>query len=390
MMRFDVVDENFLRKRSALKWGRWDRDTISLSVADIDFPAPDFIREAVVRAAGEDRTPYSQFGGDPDVLETVCRKLRTHNGIPADPEDVHMVPGTMFAIFLACYYALREGDEAIVSPAPIYPPFVENILNAGAVPVFNPLKFQENLQLDLEDLRARITPRTKLLMLSNPHNPTGRVLTRAELEGLGGIAEEHDLLIFSDELYEDMVFEGSHVSMASLSPELFERTLTVFGFSKAFGIPGYRIACIVCRGKHMQNLKKHLHAMIVHADTLAQAAGRAALEHGGGWLRDLMAHLAEMRGYGVQRLSALPGVTCHSPQATPFLFPNIASLGKTSEETAAFLEKEAKVVVMPGSAFGPNGEGYLRINFATSRTVLEAAFDRMEKALGQGSVLAPR
>ncbi|MGE5838486.1 MAG: pyridoxal phosphate-dependent aminotransferase, partial [Deltaproteobacteria bacterium] len=238
MSNFDSVDLSFLRKRAALKWGRWQDGVISLSVADLDFKAPEEIKEAVIRAAREDRTPYGSYGGDPDVLEVVCDKLRRINRIPATPDRVHMIPGTMFAIFMACYYFLKPDDEAVICPGPVYPPFIHNVRNAQAVPVFNPLNFRNGLSLDLEDLKRRITPRTRMLMVSNPHNPTGRVFTRQELEGIAEIAEKHDLLIFTDELYEDMLFEGDHVSIASLSDDLYRRTLTVFGFSKAFGIPG--------------------------------------------------------------------------------------------------------------------------------------------------------
>ena len=381
MVGFDEVDEAFLRKRAALKWGPWPGDVISLSVADIDFPAPREIKEGIIQAVKEDRTPYGSYAGDPDVLEVVCDKLKRVNHIQASPEDVHMVPGTMFGIFLACYHALKPGDEAVICPAPVYPPFMSNIDNAQAVAVFNPLDFEQGLRLDLEDLRERITKRTRLLMLSNPHNPSGRVFTRTELEGIANIAEEHDLFILSDELYEDMIFEGSHVSMASLGHEVFERTLSVFGFSKAFGIPGYRIAYIVCRGKHMQALKKRIHDMIVHTDTLAQAAAKAALLHGGPWLSRFMMHLRKMRDYAVGRFSRISGVHCPVPQATPFLFPNIGSLGMTSQEMTQYLQEKAKVIVQSGSTFGPPGEGHIRINFATALPMLKEALDRIEKAL---------
>ena len=280
MSDFDSVDLEFLRKRAALKWGRWQEDVISLSVADLDFKAPEEIKEAVVRAAREDRTPYGSYGGDPDVVEVVCDKLRRINRIPATPDHVHMIPGTMFAIFMACYYFLKPGDEAVICPGPVYPPFIHNVLNAQAVPVFNPLDFRNSLKLDLDDLKRRISPRTRMLMVSNPHNPTGRVFTRKELEGIAEIAQKHDLLIFTDELYEDMLFEGEHLSIASLSDDLFRRTLTVFGFSKAFGIPGYRIAYIVTGGEFASSLKKRIHDVIVHTDTLAQAAAKAALTTG--------------------------------------------------------------------------------------------------------------
>jgi aspartate/methionine/tyrosine aminotransferase len=381
MAEFETVDQDFLRKRAALKWGPWGADVISLSVADIDFPPPREIKDGIIRAVEEDRAPYGAYGGDPDVLEVICEKLNRVNRIPATPEDVHMIPGTMFSIFLACYYALKPGDEAVICPGPVYPPFMENIENAQAVPVFNPLDFQNGLKLDLDDLERRITPKTRLLMVSNPHNPCGRVFTREELEGIGLIAEENNLLIFSDELYEDMIFEGNHLSLASLSPALFERSISVFGFSKAYGIPGFRIAYIVCHGTHMEELKKRLHGIIVHTDTLAQAAAKAALSEGSAWLGTFMAHLKKMRDYGIERLLEIPGVRCHVPQATPFLFPNIASFGMTSQEMTAYLEKEARVIVQNGAGYGPPGEGYIRINVATAQSVLREAFDRIQAAL---------
>ena len=381
MSSFDSVDIGFLRKRAALKWGRWQDDVISLSVADLDFRAPEEIKEAVIKSAREDRTPYGAYGGDPDVVEVVCDKLRRINRIPATPDHVHMIPGTMFAIFMACYYFLKPGDEAVICPAPVYPPFIHNVLNAQAVPVFNPLNFRNGLSLDLDDLKRRITRRTRMLMVSNPHNPTGRVFTRKELEGIAEIAQKHDLLIFIDELYEDMLFEGEHLSIASLSDDLFRRTLTVFGFSKAFGIPGYRIAYLVTGGEFAASLKKRIHDVIVHADTLAQAAAKAALTTGSPWLHGLMAHLKEMRDYGAERLSRILGVSCPVPQATPFLFPDISVLGMTAKQLSEHLKEKAKVIVMDGAEFGPPGENYIRINFATSREILKEAFDRIESTI---------
>lgn len=380
-INFETIDETFLRKRAALKWSPWAEDVISLSVADIDFHVPVEIKEGIIRALEEDRTPYGAHSGDPDVLEVVCEKINRVNRIPATTEDIHMVPGTMFAIFLACYYTLRPADEAIICPAPIYPPFIENIENAQAVPVFNPVDFCHHVTLDLDDLRRRITPKTRLLMVCNPHNPTGKVLGREELEAIGRIAQEHDLFILADELYEDMIFEGDHVSLASLGPDLFERTLTVFGFSKAFGIAGFRIAYIVSRGRHMREIKKKIHGMIVHTDTLAQAAAKAALIHGGDWISALRSHLRKMRDYAIQRLGGIPGVWCPKPEATPFVFPNVSSFGMTSKQMADYRKIEARVVVQSGSDFGPHGEGHIRINIATAPPVLEEAFDRIEGAL---------
>ncbi|HDR16320.1 MAG TPA: aminotransferase class I/II-fold pyridoxal phosphate-dependent enzyme [Desulfobacteraceae bacterium] len=378
---FNNVDRQFLKTRATLKWGKWNDDIISLTVADMDFPAPDAIKNAVIEAVNEDRTPYSAYAGDPDVLEAVCEKLNRANKIPAKPEDVHMIPGTMFAIFLACYYALEPGCEAVICPSPVYPPFLENIENAGGTSVHCSVDLNSGNTLDLEDLQRRITPKTRIIMLSNPNNPCGLVLTRRELEGIARIAQDHDLLIFSDELYEDMIFEGEHISIASLESDLFERTITAFGFSKAYGIPGFRIAYITCRGKHMAAIKKLLHGMIVHADTLAQAAAKAALLHGGSWLSDFMAHLKKMREYTVQRLNSIEGIKCPLPRATPFVFPDVGRFGVSGDRLAQILVEEAGVAVYGGAAYGPAGKNRIRINFATAKPVLEEAMDRIQARL---------
>ncbi|MFH1136067.1 MAG: pyridoxal phosphate-dependent aminotransferase [Pseudomonadota bacterium] len=381
MGRFDQVDIDFLRKRAALKWGKWGDDFLSLSVADLDFPILPEIKEGVIKALSEERTPYGWYGGDPDVLEVVCDKLNKKNKMPAVPADVHMVPGTMFAIFGVCYYALEPGDEAIICPAPIYPPFHQNVVNAKGTPVFSPMVFSGGPRIDLEALRSAVSPRTKMLMVCNPHNPCGAVLTRDELEGVAAIAREFDLLIFSDELYEDMVLEGSHVSLASLAPDLMERTITACGFSKAFGMAGFRVAYVVNRGRHMKALKKIFHDIIVHTDVLAQAAAKAALLHGDAWLEELKGHLRLTRDYSLERLNALSGIWTPRPQATPFLFPNVSSYGLTSQEMEDYLKNKAKVIVENGRAFGPPGEGHIRINAGTSIPVLEQAFDRIANAL---------
>jgi aspartate aminotransferase len=309
--------------------------------------------------------------------------LNRVNKLPAKPEDVHMIPGTMFAIFLACYYPLEPGSEALICPSPVYPPFLENIENARGVAVHCSVDPANGAELDLDDLKRKITPRTRIIMLSNPNNPCGMVLTRPELEEIGRIAQEHDLLIFSDELYEDMLFEGEHLSIASLEPDLFERTITAFGFSKAYGIPGFRIAYITCHGKHMEALKKFLHGIIVHADTLAQAAAKAAILHGGPWLRDFMKHLSKMRQYTVERLNSMDGIQCPVPRATPFVFPDVSRLGVSGDRLAEILLEDAGVAVYGGAAYGPAGKNAIRINFATAKPVLKEALDRIEARLAR-------
>jgi len=380
---FHRVDLAYLRQRAQLKWGRWPEGVISLSVADIDYPPPPEIRETVAEWLSQDRTPYGHYQGDPLLRELLAEKVARENRIPVTPEDILVVPGTMFAIFLACYLFLEPGAEAVLSPAPVYGPFWKNVEATGARAVPHELEAHGGFRFMGETLGSLVNPRTRLLMICNPNNPTGRVLSREDLESLAEAALKNDLVVFSDELYEDMVFEGEHISIASLSPEVYQRTLTVFGFSKALGIPGYRVAYMVVPGRLRNMAVEATRRIIVHTDSLAQAAALGSLRARPWWVPSLMKHLEQMRELALDRLNRIQGVGCHRPQATPFLFPQIRDLGMSSGQMARFLLEKARVVVQPGDQFGAGGEGFIRLNMATSWEVLGEALDRMERAISQ-------
>ncbi len=380
-MDFQRVDLDYLHRRALLKWGRWPQGVISLSVADIDYPPPPEIREAVAEWLAQDRTPYGDYQGDLQLRELLAEKLRTENRIPATAQDILVVPGTMFAIFLVCYLFLRPGDQAVLSPSPVYGPFWKNVEATGAEAIGHELEMEQGFRFRRDTLASLVNSRTRLIMVCNPHNPTGRVLDRGDLECIAQAALEKDLIIFSDELYEDMVFEGQHVSIASLSPEIFQRTITVFGFSKALGIPGYRVAYMVVPDKLRARVLEATRRIIVHADSLAQAAALGSLRARKWWVAALSDHLRQIRGLALNRLARIEGVRCQAPQATPFLFPEVRGLGMSSEETARFLLEKAAVVVQPGRQFGQAGEGFIRLNMATSWEVLQEALERVHKAV---------
>jgi len=380
-MDFQKTDISFLRTRAALKWGRWGEDVISLSVADIDYPPPREVREGVQRWLFEDRSPYGHYQGDVELREALAQKLFEKNKLQVAPDDLVVIPGTMFAIFLVCYLFLDRGDEALISPAPVYGPFWKNVEASRAIARGHDLDMDQGFRFRADVLPELVNSRTRLVMVCNPHNPTGRVLSREELEAIARVAEEKDLLIFSDELYEDMVFEGEHISIASLGQEIFHRTITVYGFSKAFGIPGYRVAYMVVPGRLRNKVVEATKRIIVHTDTLAQAAAMGAMAAASLWLPAFMSHLKEMRDRVIDRLSRIPGVRCHRPQATPFVFADMRSFGLPSEEMGKLLLERAKVVLHPGRQFGPSGEGFMRLNFATSWEILSEALGRMEVVL---------
>lgn len=380
MYNFQEVNLELLRKMATQKWGQAQDDIISLSNADIDFPPAVEIKEGIKKALEEGRTFYGELQGDRDVLEVICAKLKNKNNLNVTIDDIYLIPGAMFGVFLACWYSLRPGDEAIITPSPVHGPFYANVINVGGKVIYNNIR-ESDYSLDLEDLKKRITKRTKLLLVCNPHNPTGRVFTKEELEGVADLAKKYNLNVLSDELYEDLIFAGEHISLASLDNEIAKRTITVFGFSKAYNIAGLRVAYIVNQGRIIQELKRKLPAIIVHTDRLAQAAAKAALSEAGAWLESLKQHLIEMKNYCLERVKSLPDVKCFPPQAGYFLFLNLKAYKRKSEDIADYLQKKAKVLVIPGIHFGPAGEGYLRINFATSKSILKEAFDRIETAL---------
>ncbi len=341
-MDFQRVDLDYLRQRALLKWGRWPEGVISLSVADIDYPPPQEIQETVAEWLSQDRTPYGHYQGDPELRQMLAEKVSKENGIPATPEDILVVPGTMFAIFLVCYLFLKPGDEAVLSPSPVYGPFWKNVEATGAAAVPHDLEMHSGFRFRSETLEGLVNARTRLIMVCNPHNPTGRVLGKEDLQSIAKAALERDLVVFSDELYEDMVFEGEHLSIASLGPEISQRTITVFGFSKALGIPGYRVAYMVVPGRLRNRVLEATRRIIVHTDSLAQAAALGSLRARTWWVPALLNHLKQMRDLAVERIAKIGSIGCSIPQATPFLFPEVKGLGMSSEETARFLLEKAK------------------------------------------------
>ncbi len=389
MGHFDGIDREFLFQRAKQKWGRWDRDTISLSVADIDFPAAEEIKEGIRRCLDEERTPYGEAKGIQEFRQILAAKINQVNRLPTTEEEVLVIPGTMFGIFLACYLCLDKGDEAILSPAPVYGPFWRNVQAAGGIPIGHNLDMNNGFRYRLETLEELISEKTKLIMVCNPHNPTGKVLSQQELEVIARTAKKHDLTVFSDELYEDMVFNGRHLSIASLDKDMFERTMTTFGFSKAFGIAGFRISYLTCGHKLMEEIVQRTKHIIVHTDALAQAAGLAALTRSQGWLNGFMVHLNVIRERAVEYLNTIPGIDCTPPDATPFLFLDIRAFGMSSNEITEYLREKAKVIVASGTDFGPSGEGFIRMNFATSWDVLEEAIERMKRSLAMLKTSGP-
>jgi aminotransferase len=381
----DQVRMDLLRKRAYnQRWAMHPPEVIPLTAADPDFPVAPEIRQAIKEYADGGVLGYGPKEGLPDFKQTVARTVAEKHAISCTPREILPTDSAAAAMFLTAQYACRPGDEAIIFD-PVDYLFGQAVDAAGGKRVYSPVD-KKTGTFDLDGLPKLITPQTRMICLCNPHNPLGRVMTRKELEVIGQLAVEHDLLIMADEIWSDIVYKPhQHISIASLSPEIAERTITIFGFSKTFGIAGLRVGFLVAPNptvyeKLVQASKMRTTATGV--TTISQVAARTAYENCWYWADSFLEHLQQIRDYAVDRLNKMNGVSCLKPEGTYLLFPDITALGMTSHKITDYLLQEARVAVVPGLPrwFGPRAEGHIRICYSTSFGIIKEGLDRIEKA----------
>jgi aspartate/methionine/tyrosine aminotransferase len=351
-------------------------------LADPDFPVAMEIKRSLVDAVQDEELCY---WGDAEAREAMSRKVKTRNGIDAEPDNIMVTQGVDPSLWLGVKYACQAGDEVIVTD-PMYRPFYVAVEAGGAKMLYFKLKQAEKYRFDVDALNELITSRTKLIFVCNPHNPCGRVLTEEELRGIGEVAVDRKLIIMSDELHEDVVLDGrKHISIASLSPEIAERTMTSFGFSKTYVVAGLQMGYLVATNKQMiQDLRRTARGVFRGTTSLSMSAAPVMLDDTLRWWREgLVKHIEKIRDLVEKRLREIGGITCPKLEGTYLMFPNISSYGKSSMDLTEYLLKEAKVAVSNGSEFGPNGEGHVRMCIATSEEIVNEALNRMERALSK-------
>ena len=359
------------------------RDVLNLISGAPEFDTPPEIKREAHAAIDEDYRymTYSLSAGLEDLRRVVTDKLRGENGIDADPDEIIVTVGTKQGIALATQACLDPGDEVLLL-TPGWVTYDALVRLAGAVPVSVPLRKESTPMLTGADLAQRITPRTRAILLNTPHNPTGRVLGPPELEAIAEVAHRHDLLVLADETLEYLVYTNArHHSIAALSG-MAERTLTFNGFSKAFSMAGWRVGYVHgAPGLVANMLKVHQH-LVTCANVVAQKAAEAALGAPDGGRTGIRAGLSDRRLLVARALDAIPGIRCPVPEAGLFCFPNIGGTGMDDREFADFCLDEARVAVLPGSAFGEGGEGHVRIAFGRRSTeALRQGIERIRAAL---------
>ncbi|HMM30496.1 MAG TPA: aminotransferase class I/II-fold pyridoxal phosphate-dependent enzyme [Clostridia bacterium] len=353
--------------------------TISLGVGEPDFPTPERIRRAALEKLSKGRIPYSSNSGIPELRELIVKYLKERFSLSYEVPNILITVGASQAIDLAFRAIINPGDEVIV-PEPTYVAYLPSIQFAGGVPV-PVITTQENrFKLTPEALKAAITPKTKALLLPFPNNPTGGIMEREDLEKIAELVRGTDIMIVSDEIYSELTYNGKHHASIATLPDMWERTIVLNGFSKSFSMTGWRVGFAAGPKELIAAMTKIHQLTMLSAPTPGQYAAIAALEQGlaDGW-RDMYAMLdeyAQRRRYLVDAFNEL-GLTCNEPEGAFYVFPCIKKSGLTSEDFCDKLLAQQDVCVVPGTAFGPSGEGYIRCCYATSMADLKEAVRRI-------------
>ena len=353
-----------------------EKEVISLGVGEPDFDTPWHIREAAIYSLEQGRTHYTSNLGLPELRSAICRYVNRHFRVAYDPRtEVIITVGVSEAIDLALRALLNPGDEVLFHE-PCYVSYSPSAALAYGIPVPIPTRAEENFRLTAEALAARITDRSKVLMLNFPCNPTGATQTRTELEKIARLCVEHDLIVLTDEIYSELTYDqAEHTSIASL-PGMRERTIFLHGFSKAFAMTGWRIGYACAPAPIIEAMMKIHQYSILCASVMAQDAAIEALEHGEREVESMRREYEQRRNFIVSRFNDL-GLPCFKPVGAFYVFPDIRSSGLASREFCLRLLQDKKVACVPGGAFGASGEGFIRACYATSLDQIKEAMSRI-------------
>ncbi|MDI6604901.1 MAG: aminotransferase class I/II-fold pyridoxal phosphate-dependent enzyme [Thermoanaerobacteraceae bacterium] len=350
---------------------------LSLTIGEPDFVTPKHIMDAAIKALKEGKTGYTVNPGLIELREEISRYLSERYNIIYNPDNEILVTiGATEAIYVAINTLIEEGDEVLI-PQPSFVAYDPCTKLAGGKSVFVPTYEDDNFVLKADELEKYITKRSKVLILPYPSNPTGAVLPKELMEEIAAVVKKHDLIVITDEIYSELVYAGfKHVSFASL-PNMWERTVTINGFSKAYAMTGWRLGYIAAPDYFISHMTKVHQYDVTAAATMCQYAGIEAMKNGSEDIRIMRGEYDRRRRYLLQSMSEI-GLKCFEPKGAFYLFPSIKKTGLTSTEFAKRLLYEAKVAVVPGNAFGESGEGYVRMAYATSMENLEECVKRIK------------
>lgn len=352
-------------------------DVISLGIGEPDFVTPKPILQAGIRSLQDGETHYTSNSGMLELRQVLSRNLEQLYGVRYSPEDEILITvGVSEALYLALTAVLDPGDEVIV-PTPSFVSYQPEVIFAGGKPIILPTKIEDEFQVSAGDVEKLITPKTKVILIGYPNNPTGAVMPRSKLEALAKVAEKHDLLIISDEIYDRLVYgEHEHICFASL-PGMFKRTITLGGFSKDYAMTGWRIGYGAAPAEILGAMRKIHQYTIMSAPTMSQIAAIEAIENGNEHVLEMVAEYDRRRKLIVSGLNEL-GLSTFEPCGAFYAFPSISASGMDDETFAETLLNEEKVAVVPGNAFGADGQ-FVRCSYATAYEKIEEALERLQR-----------
>jgi aspartate/methionine/tyrosine aminotransferase len=351
------------------------RSIVHLEIGEPDFDTPAPIRAAAVRALDEGFTHYGPSAGLPEVREAIAAFISKDRGLPTAPDQVVVTPGGKPILTFSIMACVNPGDEVIV-PDPGFPIYESVVRFSGAKPVPLVLREEKGFRFGAADLEALLTPKTRMVVLNSPHNPTGSVLTPADLDEIAALLRDRDIFVLSDEIYSKILYDGVHESIAT-RPGMAEKTILLDGFSKTYAMTGWRLGYGVMNptlAKHVARLATNVYSC---ATSFVQRAGMVAL---GGSQEPIQAMVREFhrrRDEIVAGLNAIPGLRCLKPAGAFYVFPNIGALHMRSADVERMLLEEAGVAALSGTAFGPQGEGYIRLSYANSIENIREALRRI-------------
>ncbi|MGB9678869.1 MAG: aminotransferase class I/II-fold pyridoxal phosphate-dependent enzyme [Thermoanaerobacteraceae bacterium] len=352
------------------------KNIISLGIGEPDFVTPWEIRREGIDSLDRGSTTYTSNLGLPELRIAISYFLKTHYNLTYDPEKEIMVTiGASEAIDLALRALLNDGDEVLV-PEPSYVSYAPCVTLTRGVPVFVPTDEKNNFIITPHDIKSKITPKTKVLILPYPNNPTGAIMKKEELEEIVNIIIEHDLIVISDEIYSELTYEGKHVSIASL-PGMKERTILINGFSKAFAMTGWRLGYIAAEHGFIEAMNKIHQYTTICAPITAQYAAIKGIYQCEEDIVKMRETYDKRRKFIVNGFREI-GFDCFEPKGAFYIFPSIKNTGMTSQEFCEKLLKEEKVAVVPGDAFGPSGNGFIRVSYAYSIDKIKIALERIK------------
>ncbi|MBC8236584.1 pyridoxal phosphate-dependent aminotransferase [bacterium] len=368
---------NVLAKAKALE--AEGRDIIHLEIGQPDFKTPDHICEAAFKAMQEGYTGYGPAAGMLELRQIIADYISETRNIEVDPDEISVTPGAKPIIFFSILACVDEGDEAIY-PDPGFPIYESVIDFVGAKPVPLPLLEEVDFRFRIEDLESIISDKTKFMIINSPQNPTGGVLTRSDLEAIAELAIKHDVIVVSDEVYCKILYEGKHESIINI-PGMKERTILIDGHSKTYAMTGWRLGY----GVMPKPLAEAVNQLMINSNsctcTFTQMAGIAALTGPQDSVTEMVAEFKRRRDTIVDGLNAIKGVSCKKPLGSFYVFPNVTKINMHCDDLSDYIMEEAGVAVLPGTAFGRYGDGYLRLSYANSLENIKEALARIQKAI---------